>query len=392
MAKGKRSMIDKKVLFVSAVDLFVNGGGAQATHAYLDASIDIFGRENVVVMLGTQISIPKEYEDLKYVRVPARSKVKSCIGFLNGSLSRMTDALLSYLRKHRDEYDICIINGSLTGGKTVKKIEKMGIRTMVIFHNYEVEYHRDNRTIISLKGHFLGAIKRAEKLSYMNSSVGIFLTQNDVDLFAEAYGESEAKRVIVGTFDYKNKAKDSVGGVEKKYSIVISGSLITYQTYIGVKDFFENYFDLAKDVIPNLSILIAGRNPSEDILKYQHDNPDRVQIIPNPEDIISLVRQGSIYLCPTCIGGGLKLRAMDGLKSGLPVLAHEVSARGYDYYFGKEYFRAYSDRDSFKKGLMELLAFTERAEQVSELINKEYYEYFGYESGLERFREAVKLM
>lgn len=385
-------MIDKKVLFVSAVDLFVNGGGAQATHAYLDASIDIFGRENVVVMLGTQISIPKEYEDLKYVRVPARSKVKSCIGFLNGSLSRMTDALLSYLRKHRDEYDICIINGSLTGGKTVKKIEKMGIRTMVIFHNYEVEYHRDNRTIISLKGHFLGAIKRAEKLSYMNSSVGIFLTQNDVDLFAEVYGESEAKKVIVGTFDYKNKAKDSAGGVEKKYSIVISGSLITYQTYIGVKDFFENYFDLAKEVIPNLSILIAGRNPSEDILKYQHDNPDRVQIIPNPEDIISLVRQGSIYLCPTCIGGGLKLRAMDGLKSGLPVLAHVVSARGYDYYFGKEYFRAYSDRDSFKKGLMELLAFTERAEQVSELINKEYYEYFGYESGLERFREAVKLM
>lgn len=382
----------KKILFVSATEIFIHGGGAQATHAYLDATLDVFGRENVTVMLGSQVEIPTEYSDLKYIKIKKRSRVQSWWGFFTGALSRMTNPLISYMRKNHNQYDLCIINGSLTGGKAVKIVEKLGVSTIVIFHNFEVEYHKDNKSILCLRGHYMGAIKRAEMLSYKNCSLGLFLTRSDVVLFNNTYGKSLAKSYIIGTFDYKNKLKERLIDEEKEYSIVISGSLSDYQTYVGIKDFFDNYLNIAEELLPGVSIIITGRSPSPAVMEFQKMRPDAITIIPNPEDILSVVRSAAIYVCPTCIGGGLKLRAMDGLKSGLPVLAHEVSARGYDYYFSKDYFKFYKDSDSFRIGMLELLDYIKSNPDSQKTINRDYYEYFGYGEGVNRFKEAVNLI
>lgn len=378
-----------KILFVASLNPFANGGGAQATHAYLDACLDIYGSSNVSLMIDDTALIPNEYQNLEVIRVPNRNLINQSIGYLRGFLSRFTESLLDYLVKNREQYKLCIINGSLVGGRAIPKINNLGIRTAVIYHNYEVEYHRDNRTTESLKGHYLGMIKRLEGLSFKESNLNLFLTAQDEQLFRDAYGLEKGNNYILGTFDYKDRKEEVLTKSKKEYDLSISGSLSNYQTTVGVVDFHEKYLPIVKKYIPCLKIIMTGRNPSPTIKDIQEKENDVYTIVPNPVDILSVVQKGNIYLCPTCIGGGLKLRAMDGLKCGMPVLVHEVSARGYNFYFDKPYFKVYHDEASFENGLIDLLKYLESSQGHADIIKRDYYEYFGYQKGLERMSQAL---
>ena len=72
-----------------------------------------------------------------------------------------------------------------------------------------------------------------------------------------------------------------------------------------------------------------------------------------------------------------------------PILVHAVSARGYDAYFDKPYYSIYKDEESFEKGLVKTLEYLKSHNCSSCTINSDYYKYFGYTSGKERFYEAI---
>lgn len=378
-----------KILFVAPCPPFSTGGGSQATHAYLDAVLDIYGRKNVTVMVFQEAQIPDNYTDLDYIKIPCLSFFKHIHCFFTGFLSRMTKPLMLYMKNNRSKYSLCIINGGLTAGKAVQYINSLGVKTVVIHHNFEVEYQKDLRSPECLYGLYLGAVKKIERAAYVNAELNLFLTNQDVKLFEKAYGKSKHSSQVIGTFDYKDREVEDLKNNDKTYDITISGSLANYQTTIGLLDFYDNYLQIAKQLIPSLKVLLTGRAPSKKIIEIQKSDRETFTIVANPEKILSVVQQGKIYLCPICIGGGLKLRAMDGLKSGMPVLVHEVSSRGYDYFHNKPYFKIYNDECSFRKGLKDIIEYMEITKDYRHIINSAYYEFFGYENGVKRFIEVL---
>ena len=80
---------------------------------------------------------------------------------------------------------------------------------------------------------------------------------------------------------------------------------------------------------------------------------------------------------------------MDGLRQGLPVLVHSVSARGYDWFFNKPYFKIYNDEQTFFKGLSSLLEYCKKDVNRNQ-IQKDYYEIYSFEAGCERMKEVVE--
>ena len=91
-----------------------------------------------------------------------------------------------------------------------------------------------------------------------------------------------------------------------------------------------------------------------------------------------LLQRARCYLCPTDRGGGIKLRIMDGLRNGLPVISHAVSARGYAPFLGSVLF-TYTDPESFRTALDRFLAAPSDPAAVQEL----YHRHFSFESCLE---------
>lgn len=381
----------KKVLFVCVVTPFRFGGGAQATTAYLDATLDIFGHQNVDVIVDDEIKVPQGYEDVNFIKVSKRGKLSSLLGILNGQLGRFAKPALRELLTGK--YEICIFNGGRQSGWVLNNFKNKSVKFVTIHHNLETEYCMDTKHIATFGGRYDGIVKKQEQFAYRKSDLNLFLTKQDQEAFEKIYGRTDATNVVVGTYDFKNAEKIQLHEqTAKEYDIVISGSLKTYQTEHGIKNFMDNYFDIILKYIPDVRILMTGRDPSQGILAYAERYANHIRIIPSPQDIHAEVRKAKIFLCPTDIGGGLKLRAMDGLKNGLPILVHTVSSRGYDAYFDKPYFNIYNDKVSFKKGLIQTLDYLKENELDIMNINYDYYQYFGYESGKLRFCNALSLI
>jgi glycosyltransferase involved in cell wall biosynthesis len=380
----------KKILFLATNDFNQFGGGAQAIRAYLDSTLDIYGNESVDVMLGEEYELKSEYRNLNVIRVKKRGFLQSRLEVLKGYLDRWVTPMVSYLKEHANEYSTVVINGGRMG-VVVQKIKKFGLRVVTIHHNEEIEYCMDNKHIVTLGGRWDYLVRRAQGLAYQHSDINLFLTAQDCEHLHEIYGENNKVNEVIGVYDYKSATKILPSTDECEYHIGASGSLVNYQTTHGILDIKNNYIDIIKELLPSYKLLLTGRNPSNEILEFTDEYSEHIAVIPDPQDIISVIQKCSIYLCPTDIGGGLKLRVMDGLKSGMPALVHKISARGYEMFADKPYFRIYEDRETFKKGLSDLLDFvTVTGKEERQQISKDFYSYFGYGAGTERFRRLLK--
>ena len=381
-------MMKDRVLFVAVLDPFKSGGGSQATRAYLDATLSIFGKEKVDVVTNTGVTVPEEYAGVNFIFVPQRSKWVSYLLFFWGILGRFAVAVTNHLNRHSEEYEYCIFNGGIEAGWCFKHV-KTNVKKVTIHHNQEVKYLMDTKNIITLKGHWPYTIRMVERSAYKYSHYNLFLTNQDMVEMRECYGTTSAQNRLIGTFDFKDAPIIRPEGVKKAYHLIASGTMQHFQTVHGIMDFYNRYYQITKKRIPNLKILLTGRNPSSEIRSLESLLPDVFTIISNPQDIMAQVQKGRIYLCPTDIGSGLKLRAMDGLKCGIPILVHEVSARGYDYFYDKAYYKVYSDESTFEKGLIDILNYLEEVPDSSQIISNDYYNYFGFENGVSRFIKAI---
>ena len=92
------------------------------------------------------------------------------------------------------------------------------------------------------------------------------------------------------------------------------------------------------------------------------------------------------YICPTCLGGGLKLRVMDGLKWGLPVISHTVSARGYDLFEEMGCLISYHNLDGFRRALETL----KTSSFEKKTVLRAYEEIFSFEAGCNRVKKLLQ--
>jgi hypothetical protein len=228
--------------------------------------------------------------------------------------------------------------------------------------------------------------------AYYQADLNLFLTKSDMGLFERQYGKCNGERAVIGTFEPFQRALPIIEKGDRSYTMVITGSLGSRQTECGIKDFYKNYYMLLRKEFPNGKILFAGRNPTKTIMDIVKKETDNMTIIRNPGSMEEIIRQGIIYYCPTNVGGGLKLRVMDGLRQGLPVLVHKVSARGYDVFFDKPYFKIYYDKESFKSGLISLIDLHNKNEIDNKQIQGDYKNIFDLESGCKRLKASLFLL
>jgi hypothetical protein len=381
----------KKILYIATNDLFVRFGGGLAVLAYYEAVKYLYDPENIDLIL-PQESIGNTVNKKNYFGVPRRNKIIAIISSIFGNLHRFRKYVFYHLNKYPGQYKLCIINGGTYAGDMIDDIKSLEIKVVVIHHNYEREYVVDNKTLSSFWGIFPYYVIRNEKNAYYQADLNLFLTKSDMALFERQYGKCKGERAVIGTFEPFRQTLPFIEKDRRFYTMVITGGLGGYQTEYGIKYFYKNYYVLLRKEFPDIKILIAGRNPTKSIMGIAKKEVENITIIRNPENMEEIIKQGIIYYCPTNVGGGLKLRVMDGLRQGLPVLVHKVSARGYDIFFNKSYFQIYDDKESFIRGLKILLDLYYGDKIDNKQIQDDYKEYFSFDAGCNRFELSLMFL
>lgn len=379
-----------RILYILKHDPWGIGGGCFACRKYLELFTTLFADAEFDACICEEYLAHARVEDFPnvvFIPVKQRSKLGKVMTPVTGLLHRHYDA--SKLLMSQNHYDYCIFDENGIAGSLVKQAARHGIKTIVLNHNCQYEYSRDNMTSWLEKLLILPVVERCERVSYKHCDYNIFLTEEDKEQFAVRYGCSATKSVVGGCF-YEKGYKEHSGNLlplrKENIKMVISGTMGNVQNLDGINYFLDELLPLMPK---SISVVLAGKKPPQSLIERVKDIPN-IEIIPTPKDMDAVVSDCDIFLCPARLGGGMKLRVMDGFRNGLPVLAHSISARGYRTFEREGVMVEFESKEQFEECLKRMLDDIKREEVTREKVLGVSEKLFSFESALQKISSIIR--
>lgn len=373
----------KKVLFITNHYIDQNFGGPNATKSFIYAFSSLY--ENITLIYpdyeGSSII---DYIPSCVKRVPCydkRSLFKKVADIYRGKVTRYIDFLKDHLNTNK--YDVIVIDHSKIWANNTESFCSSKATIVTIHHNVEKNYLRDNPINILIRLPYNYYSLKAEKDAIFHSNLNLTLTQNDKKDLISVHPGNKGRFGYIGAFEYKPFSL-RINGIQDSKTFIITGNLSFKQTSIPIIEFIKKYLPILEKIIPEVKLIIAGKNPDDKVIKEcaRHHN---VELIANPNDMLPLLQRASLYICPTDMGSGQKLRISDGLKCGLPVICHVNSLSGYEIMQEQSCVFTYNDTKSFSDALLIALSKMDKREDIMNAYNN----YYSLEAGTNRIRKIL---
>jgi len=114
--------------------------------------------------------------------------------------------------------------------------------------------------------------------------------------------------------------------ISKKYDIVFAGNM-NYPPNIAAAIFLvEEILPKLKSQFPNVTVLIAGANPSTEVQNLASDN---VTVSGWMNDIREAYCESRVFVAPMFIGAGMQNKILEGMSSELPVITTTLAAEAF---------------------------------------------------------------
>ena len=298
-----------------------------------------------------------------------------------GRLHRFGPVFQDVLESGR--YDLVVFHNSKGSRGLIVQAKESGARVITIHDNYELEYTRDSIPWY-LRPLMLPPTVRSERESLLESDLNLTVSASDAAQMRRAYRLPPDCRVeVLGVAEYKHRDKPASFSEVDDPVFAITGNLSAKQTVDSLVPWLNKYEPLLREMIPDARVIVAGKHPSEALRRLLEGRG--IEVVDTPPAMDAVLARARYYLCPVFKGSGVKLRVMDGLRSGLPALVHRNAARGYESFEGRGLF-VYHDAASFVSALKEMVS----AQISKEEMFRMFQATFSYESGVLRLKEAVE--
>jgi glycosyltransferase involved in cell wall biosynthesis len=369
-----------KLLYITYHYIDGYGGGVIGTKAYINAFAEL--SDEITLLYPVKGNSVVEGLNPKVKATPLRndrSRFKKGLDLLTGR-SNPFRLLTNYADKQRFDtvvFDTCMVSHGLIG-----HFKRQGIRIITVHHNYQYEFFRDNSKAL-LRLPTLFWVRRFEREAVRMSDLNITLTEEDLQSLKKYYGTGTERFEAVGSFEDTRQSHPVYPSVDEP-RFLITGGLNDMQTEKSLLFWIEHYFPILKEQFPAASLTIAGRSPSNKLLDLAARHG--IRVIPSPESMEPILAAAKYYICPTFLGSGKKMRILDGLSHGLPVICHSVSARGYGSFVKSGAVLEYNDLASFRLALQKLKNLDLDREDTIRLYENE----LAFDRGKERLANALK--
>jgi glycosyltransferase involved in cell wall biosynthesis len=136
-------------------------------------------------------------------------------------------------------------------------------------------------------------------------------------------------------------------------TLLFCGSLDMYPNQDAVKYFFEAIWPALRSRHKDIEIYMVGRQPP-DWLKARADTDNRLHVTGFVDDVRSYFRKATICICPIREGGGTRLKILDSLAMGVPVIGTSFACSGLNLRHDRDVIMA-DDADEFVRQVGQLL-------------------------------------
>jgi polysaccharide biosynthesis protein PslH len=111
------------------------------------------------------------------------------------------------------------------------------------------------------------------------------------------------------------------------HSLVFVGGLTWFPNLDAIRFFCAEVLPLIAEHIPDVTLTVVGKNPPQGVDHAIASNP-RVRLTGLVEDVRPLIDAAQVYVVPLRVGGGTRLKILDALAMGKPLVSTSVGCEG----------------------------------------------------------------
>lgn len=226
-------------------------------------------------------------------------------------------------------------------------------------------------------------LRRFEARAVREFDHTIMVSPEDCRALLDAYGVRTASPVPTGVdADYFRPPAHA----SETPDLVFTGSMDWPPNQDAIQTFVADVLPLIRRAVPAARLWVVGRNPPGTLtqLAARHEG---VTVTGTVEDIRPYLSRAQVYVVPLRVGGGTRIKILEALAMGLPVVSTRLGAEGLPFRDGEHLVHADAS-DDMAREVVDLLTRPERRRQLGEAGRRIVVEQHSWEHVTDVF-EAV---
>ena len=122
------------------------------------------------------------------------------------------------------------------------------------------------------------------------------------------------------------KQKD---GHDNTNRLIFAGRMDQYSNVDAIMQFCRNVWPLVKEKFPKMRFSIIGNNPPQKLLDMAKSD-ERIEVLGYVDDVRPYFAGATISICPIRDGGGTRLKILDAMAMGMPIISTTIGCEGID--------------------------------------------------------------
>ncbi|MDR2972837.1 MAG: glycosyltransferase family 4 protein [Bacteroidales bacterium] len=242
----------------------------------------------------------------------------------------------------KEKYDIVILESVFVGNyiETIRKHSE----ARIVLREHNIEYliweRLSRQTINPIKKlayrYLAKSLKNFELSLYSKIDGYMPITEVDHLFFKEKFPSLRSK-VIPFCINLSEYPIQSHQIDENKITFFHIGSMNWQPNIEGMKWFLDKVWNIVSEKYPNVSLVLAGKG-NKDI--FGNCNIKNVQIFDFIENAKHFINEHDIMVVPLLAGSGMRIKIMEGLALGKPIITTTIGAEGINIMDNKNIFIA----------------------------------------------------
>lgn len=357
-------MNKKKLLWISMYTpvKFASSAGGQTFNYYFKALVKQREFDIRLISCGKYAEREKVENELKeighniiYWNSPNKSVVKKLINIesklnpwnANANLLSNSDEveILSTIRKYLDdgfEPNIIILEWTPIV-LMAEKIRKLCPKAQIVASEHDVTYvgfERKSKYHKGLKKYLWNQRYKWEKKKELNAlRVCDLILPHNPDNIEILMDEGIDEKKLFWLVPYFNNMCNCVRKSNNR-DILFFGAMARPENYLSAKWFIDKVMPLLNDL--DIRFVILGGNPPKELKDLENE---RIIVTGFVESVVPFFENSLCMVAPLVLGAGIKVKIIEALSSGIPVLTNDIGIEGISAERGKEYFYCKSPQE-----------------------------------------------
>jgi glycosyltransferase involved in cell wall biosynthesis len=247
---------------------------------------------------------------------------------------------------------------------------------LLVFDDHNAEYVLQRRVFeadIRVPRRWLGAayslvqwwrLRRYEAWACRQVDLVVTVSEPDREAVARVAPEIEAD-VVPNGIAFEDYASFRVSeGFLPRHSLVFTGKMDFRPNVDAVLWFADRVLPLVRAAVPDAQFYIVGQRPHERLERLR--GKAGIVITGQVPETRPYIASADVYVIPLRSGGGTRLKVLEAMAMGRPIVSTTMGCDGFPVSSGREALLA-NDPPAFARQVVELLTYPERGRSLSQV-------------------------